>query len=105
MKFLRIEISYDCVVIEGYRTRTKKSYEKLSFHESAIGSWSRICLFESKDRIVLCTAAVNTQNDTDLLVPDCKFVMVKFQEENNTLLSYDCKTGFATKILDPSSVA
>ena len=33
--------------------------------------------------------------------------MVKFYEEQNTLLtySYDCKTGFATKILDPSSVA
>ena len=26
MKFLRIEISYDCVVIEGYRSRTKRSY-------------------------------------------------------------------------------
>ena len=31
VKFLRIEISYDCVLIEGYRTRTKKSYGKLSF--------------------------------------------------------------------------
>ena len=31
--------------------------------------------------------------------------MVKFQEERNSLLSYDCKTGFTTKILDPSSVA
>ena len=31
MKFLRIEITYDCVVIEGYRTRTKTSYGKLSF--------------------------------------------------------------------------
>ena len=40
VKFLRIEImSYDCVVTEGYRTRTKKSYRKLSFHWSAIGSW------------------------------------------------------------------
>ena len=32
VKFLRMEISYDCVVIEGYRTRIKKSYGKLSFH-------------------------------------------------------------------------
>ena len=33
MKFLRIEIiTYDCVVIEGYRIRTKRSYGKLSFH-------------------------------------------------------------------------
>ena len=38
------------------------------------------------------------------LVPDCKCVMVKFYEEHNTLLSYDCKTSFATKILDPLSV-
>ena len=28
----RVENSYDCVVIEGYRIRTKKSYGKLSFH-------------------------------------------------------------------------
>ena len=27
-----IEISYDFVVIEGYRTRTKRSYGKLSCH-------------------------------------------------------------------------
>ena len=26
MKFLQIEISYDCVVIEEYRARTKRSY-------------------------------------------------------------------------------
>ena len=39
------------------------------------------------------------------LVPECKCVMVKFSEKHNTLLSYVCKTGFATKILDPSSVA
>ena len=40
------------------------------------------------------------------LVPDCKCAMVKFLEERYTLLlGYDCKTGFATKILDPSSVA
>ena len=26
------EISYDCIVIEGYQTTTKKSYGKLSFH-------------------------------------------------------------------------
>ena len=40
------------------------------------------------------------------LVPDCKCAMVKFLEERHTLLlGYDCKTGFATKILDPSSVA
>ena len=33
VKFLRIEISYDCVVIKGYQTRTKKYYNgKLSFH-------------------------------------------------------------------------
>jgi len=32
MKFLRIEVFYDCVVIEGYRTRTKKPYGKLSVH-------------------------------------------------------------------------
>ena len=31
IKFLRIEISYDCVVIEGYRTWTERSYGKLSF--------------------------------------------------------------------------
>ena len=30
VKFLRIEISYDCVVIEGYRT--KKDHGKLPFH-------------------------------------------------------------------------
>ena len=39
------------------------------------------------------------------LVPDCKCVMVKFQDERNSLLSYDGKTGFASKIWDPSSVA
>ena len=39
------------------------------------------------------------------LVPDCKCVMVKFWEERNSLLSYDCKTGSAIKILDPSPVA
>ena len=69
MKFLRIENSYDCVVIEGYRTRTKKSYGKLSFHKSAIGSWLRIGLFESKDHIVLSTEPGFPrcmQNDTDL---------------------------------------
>ena len=27
------------------------------------------------------------------------------EEERNSLLSYDCNTGFATKILDPSSAA
>ena len=32
VKFLRIENSYDCVVIEGYWTRTKKSYWELLFH-------------------------------------------------------------------------
>ena len=32
VKILRIEISYDCVVIKGYRTRSKKSYGKLSLH-------------------------------------------------------------------------
>ena len=32
MKFPRIEISYDCVVIEGDQNRTKKYYGKLSFH-------------------------------------------------------------------------
>ena len=31
--------------------------------------------------------------------------MVKFYKEYNTLLSYDCKTGFTTKIFDPSPVA
>ena len=31
-KALKSEISYDCVVIEGHKTRTKKSYGKLSFH-------------------------------------------------------------------------
>ena len=63
------EISYDCVVIEGYRTRTKKSYGELSFHKSAIGSWLRICFFESKDRTVFGTEPGFlrcTQNDTDL---------------------------------------
>ena len=41
------------------------------------------------------------------LVPDCKSVSWLSAKKNiyNTLLSYDCKTGFATKILDPSSVA
>ena len=43
MKFPRIEISYDCVVIEGYQTRTKKYYGKLS----------TLSLFKSKDCIVL----------------------------------------------------
>ena len=38
------------------------------------------------------------------LVPDCNCVTVKFLEERNTLLNYECKTGFGTKILDPSSV-
>ena len=30
-KVLKSEISYNCVVIEGYRTETSKSHEKLSF--------------------------------------------------------------------------
>ena len=91
MKFLRIEISYDCVVIDGYRTRTKRSYVKLSFHHAAICSWLRICMFKSKDRIVVSTEPIFSrcrQNDT----PDCKFVMVK-----KTLCLADCKTGFGTK--------
>ena len=69
MNFFRIEISYDCVVVEGYGTRTKKSYGKLSFHLSAISSWLRICLFESKDRTVLSMEPGfprSTQNVTDL---------------------------------------
>ena len=44
------------------------------------------------------------QNDTDLFGTRL-CVMVKFEEEHNSLLSYDCKTSFSTKILDPSSVA
>ena len=72
MKFFRIDISYDCVVIEGYPTRTKKSYGKLSFHYSAIGSWLIIYLFESKDRIVLVITEPGfprcTQSDTDLAI-------------------------------------
>ena len=71
MKFLRIEISYDCAVIEGYPTRAKKSYGKLFVHQSAVGSWLRICLFQSKDRIVLHVITEPgfsrcTQNDTNL---------------------------------------
>ena len=69
MKILRIEISYDRVVIEGYRTGIKKSYGKLFFHETAKGSSLRIRLFESKDSIVLSMEPGLprcTQNDTDL---------------------------------------
>ena len=31
VKFFRIEISYDCVVVQGYRTRAKKSDPMESF--------------------------------------------------------------------------
>ena len=44
------------------------------------------------------------QNDTYLFGTRL-CVMVKFLEERNSLFSSDCKTSFATKILDPSSVA
>ena len=59
------------------------------------------CLFESKDGIHLSTEPSFTwcrKMTLIYLVPDCKCV---------TLPSYmdDCKTGFGTKILDPSSVA
>ena len=44
--------------------------EEPSVHESAIGSWLRICLFESKEHIVLHVITEPgflqcTQNDTD----------------------------------------
>ena len=41
-KALKSEISYNCVVIEGYETET--SYGELSFHQSEISSWLWTCL-------------------------------------------------------------
>ena len=86
-KALKNEISYDYVVIEGYRTRTKKSYGKLSFHISAIGSWLRICFFESKDRIVLSTKPGYlrcTQNDTDLSCLSAVFLDIENSEQRSS---------------------
>ena len=84
VKFLRREISYDCVVIEGYQTKTKTSYGKLSFHYATIGSWLRICLFESiqKDCAVLTWnqvfRGVAKATLTKWYQINCECVMVKF---------------------------
>ena len=45
MKFLMIEISYNCVVIEGYRTRTKSPMESFpSINLQSVAGWEYACL-------------------------------------------------------------
>ena len=109
LKFIRIEISYNCRFIEGYWTRNIISCRKRSFYKATVGSWLRMWLFEAKDCLVFSTdqpfRGVGKVTPTYLVPYYCKCAVVKFSKALFAQLSYDCKTGFRTKLLDPSPVA
>ena len=80
--------------------------------QSVLAGWEYACLSQKTAKFYVQNQAFSSLRKMTLiyLVPDCKCVepqcvMVKFYREYNTLLSYDCKTGFTTKIFDPSPVA
>ena len=53
---LKSEISYDCIVIEGYRTRTKSPMESFP---CAFGSWLRICSMQHG--FLVCNMVANSE--------------------------------------------